>query len=414
MSDWAVRFEDVSKTYRRGGPSYRSVRAELTDRILRRPDRDRQHGTRALHDVSFDVAPGEAFGIVGPNGAGKTTALRLLSRISRPTSGRVMVRGRVGALMEVGTGLHPELTGQENVHLYGSILGLPRREIDRRFDEIVAFAETGDAIDTQVKYYSSGMQLRLGFAIAAHLEPDVFVIDEALAVGDASFQSRCVERMSELVRAGTTLLFVSHHLTAVEAVCDRALFLEDGRVRTLGPVRDTLREYLGWVDEHQRSGAPNVTSGRDLRFHGLTCRDADSQERYAFRTGEDIEVALHLEAAVAIERPHVTIGISGAKPYIVTACSMLTDGAIPERIDGQVVIRCTFRSVPLRPQVYDIWVGVQTRHGIGSLLDWQRVANFRIVEEERHRREDAPLQVTAPWPVEIAHDWDVEHGVARG
>src|SRR5437879_7136076 len=242
---YAVRFEGVSKRYLRGGPRYASLRYDIAAMArglgasLRGLEPE-PRGTLALDDVSFEVQEGESFAIIGPNGAGKTTALKLISRISYPTAGRIRVRGRVAALIEVGSGVHPELTARENIWLYGQILGMPKSEIRRRFDDIVGFAELSHVLDTPVKMYSSGMQLRLGFAIASHLDPDIFVVDEALAVGDAGFQARCVERMTRLVAEGRTLLFVSHNLSAVEAVCRRGAFLLDGRVLAMGEGRKTL------------------------------------------------------------------------------------------------------------------------------------------------------------------------------
>src|SRR5438552_504918 len=198
----AVSFEHVTKRYSRGGSRYASLRYDLADGRRRlgqrlRGGRPEPRGTLALEDVSFEVQEGESFALIGPNGAGKTTALKLISRISYPTAGRVRVRGRVGALIEVGSGVHPELTGRENIRLFGQILGMSRADIRRRFDEIVEFAELEDVLDTPVKMYSSGMQLRLGFAIAAHLDPDIFVVDEALAVGDAGFQAKFVEMQTK-------------------------------------------------------------------------------------------------------------------------------------------------------------------------------------------------------------------------
>src|SRR6266550_7195602 len=255
---WAVKFENVSKRYRRrGGTSYASLRDDLSQLGRRavsflRGGAGEPQGNEALHDVSFEIEEGEAFAIIGPNGAGKTTALKLLTRISYPTEGRVHVRGRVGALIEVGSGIHPELTGRENIWLYGRIMGMSRQEIASKFDEIVDFSELGHVLDKTVKMYSSGMQLRLGFAIASHLDPNVFVVDEALAVGDAGFQAKCVERMTKLVGEGRTLLFVSHNLSAVEAICGRGIFLLDGRVQAAGAVREALRAYLDWVDDRER------------------------------------------------------------------------------------------------------------------------------------------------------------------
>ena len=241
---YAVRLEDVTKRYPRGfsdgtEPTYASLRHDLTSISRRLAARARgrtagETGTLALRDVSFEVQEGESFALIGPNGAGKSTALKLIARISPPTSGRVRIRGRVAALMEVGSAVHPELTGRENIWLYGQILGMSKATIRRRFDDIVEFSDLSRAVDTPVKFFSSGMQLRLGFSIAAHLDPDIFVVDEALAVGDASFQVKCIERMTQLVRDGHTLLFVSHSLPVVRDVCHRALLLDHGRVVEIG------------------------------------------------------------------------------------------------------------------------------------------------------------------------------------
>src|SRR5437588_11822684 len=220
---WAVKFEDVSKRYRRRDARYASLRDDLA-LVGRRALSFLRHtplepkGTFALDHVSFEVQEGEAFAVIGPNGAGKTTALKLLTRISYPTGGRIRVRGRVGALIEVGSGIHPELTGRENIWLYGRIMGMSRQDIAARFDEIVDFSELSHVLDKSVKMYSSGMQLRLGFAIASHLDPDIFVVDEALAVGDAGFQAKCVDRMTHLVTEGRTLRLVWHTLSAVRAM----------------------------------------------------------------------------------------------------------------------------------------------------------------------------------------------------
>ncbi len=268
---WAVRFEDVSKRYPAATWGYASLRDDLT-RLARslaaslRGRRAAPPERAALDHVSFEVEQGEPFAIIGPNGAGKTTALKLLSRISFPSAGRVRVRGRVGALIEVGSGIHPELTGRENIWLYGRIMGMSRQEIARRFDQIVEFSELGSVLDMPAKRYSTGMQLRLGFSIASHLDPDVFVVDEALAVGDAGFQARCVERMMSLVAEGRTLLFVSHDLSTVEAVCRRGLFLRDGAIQAVGDTRAVLRQYLEWVDHQQWR---RKASGTEVRGRGL-------------------------------------------------------------------------------------------------------------------------------------------------
>ncbi|HEX8096565.1 MAG TPA: ABC transporter ATP-binding protein [Pyrinomonadaceae bacterium] len=253
-----IRVEKLSKRYRlgasqRGPTSLRETLAGLVRsplKRLRRGDGNSPDETVwALRDVSFEVLPGEVVGVIGRNGAGKSTLLKILSRITRPTRGRVALHGRVGSLLEVGTGFHSELTGRENVFLNGAILGMSREEIKAKFDEIVAFAETEKFLDTPVKHYSTGMTVRLAFAVAAHLEPEIMIVDEVLAVGDAAFQKKCLGKMSEVARAGRTVLFVSHDLSAVNALCGRAVLLNEGRVVMTGRTRDVTEHYLDRVNK---------------------------------------------------------------------------------------------------------------------------------------------------------------------
>ncbi|HEX7956508.1 MAG TPA: ABC transporter ATP-binding protein, partial [Pyrinomonadaceae bacterium] len=246
-----IRVEGLGKQYRIGarGASYDTLREALMG-ALRAPLRGRgasggEEIFWALKDVAFEVEPGEVLGIVGRNGAGKSTLLKVLSRITEPTEGRVELYGRVASLLEVGTGFHPELSGRENIFLNGAILGMRRAEIARKFDEIVAFAEIERFIDTPVKRYSSGMYVRLAFAVAAHLEPEILIIDEVLAVGDAAFQQKCLGKISSVARQGRTVLFVSHNMVAVKTMCTRALLLHGGRVADDGPPVRVVNGYLG-------------------------------------------------------------------------------------------------------------------------------------------------------------------------
>src|SRR5881409_1050782 len=257
MSDIAIRVEGLSKRYRIGARQerYYTLRDTLTEAVARPyqklaaffsrngagPRTPEAASIWALNDVSFDVKRGEVVGIIGRNGAGKSTLLKILSRITEPTEGRARIHGRVGSLLEVGTGFHPELTGRENIYLNGAILGMKKSEIDRKFDEIVAFAEVEQFIDTPVKHYSSGMYLRLAFAVAAHLEPEVLIVDEVLAVGDAAFQKKCIDRMAALAAGGRTILFVSHNMDLIPRLCHRALLLDAGQVVRHGPADDVLR-----------------------------------------------------------------------------------------------------------------------------------------------------------------------------
>jgi lipopolysaccharide transport system ATP-binding protein len=219
----------------------------------------------ALKDVSFEVKQGEVVGIIGRNGAGKSTLLKILSKITEPTEGRVELRGRVGSLLEVGTGFHPELTGHENIYLYGAILGMDRWEVTRKFDEIVAFAELEKFVDTPVKRYSSGMYMRLAFAVAAHLEPEILLVDEVLAVGDVAFQKKCLGKMGDVSKEGRTVLFVSHNMAAIQALTKLSVCLENGGIATLGPTDHVVKEYLSLVEEHTPSAFADLSAKKPLK-----------------------------------------------------------------------------------------------------------------------------------------------------
>src|SRR3989441_10519195 len=271
MGDIAIRVEGLSKRYCIGASQepYYTLRETLTE-SLARPFRQlwsffspngaaattpEASSIWALKDVSFEVKRGEAVGIIGRNGAGKSTLLKILSRITEPTEGRINIHGRVGSLLEVGTGFHNELTGRENIYLNGAILGMKKSEIDREFDEIVAFAEVEKFIDTPVKHYSSGMYLRLAFAVAAHLEPEILIVDEVLAVGDAAFQKKCLGKMGNIAKEGRTVLFVSHDMTAITSLSTRAALIDHGALSQVGSVHEVVQTYL-------QSVAVGTTRGR--------------------------------------------------------------------------------------------------------------------------------------------------------
>src|SRR5579862_7120382 len=259
MSDSIIKVEGIGKKYRirhKQPERYSALRDVIADKVLNafRPTRIKALATVedfwALKDVSFEVKRGEVLGIIGRNGAGKSTLLKILSRITEPSEGRVTINGRVASLLEVGTGFHPELTGRENIYLNGAILGMTRAEIRRKFDEIVTFAEIEKFLDTPVKRYSSGMYVRLAFAVAAHLEPEILVIDEVLAVGDAEFQKKCLGKMGEVAGGGRTVLFVSHNMAAVQALCRRGVMLSNGRLLRQGEMREVISAY---IDEPART-----------------------------------------------------------------------------------------------------------------------------------------------------------------
>lgn len=244
MSELPIEAAGVSKLYKLGGPRPDSIREVLTGLVSPSAERRQTRELWALKDVSFSVRPGETLGMIGENGAGKSTLLKILTGITRPTSGRAVVNGRLGSLLEVGSGFHPELSGRENIFLNGSILGLGKKATMKNFDEIVAFAEIEDFLDTPVKHYSSGMYVRLGFAIAAHLDTDIIIVDEALAVGDAGFQEKSVHKIRELSRSGRTVLFTSHDMSKVEELCDRAMWLRHGEIGYIGDTKEAIAQYL--------------------------------------------------------------------------------------------------------------------------------------------------------------------------
>jgi len=407
---WAVRFEGVSKFYRERswfsslGGEFTNLRRHIGARI-RRTELE-QPGTLALDDVSFEVAPGDSFALLGPNGSGKTTALRVLTGITFPSEGRVRARGRVGALMEAGAAVHQELTGRENVYLYGSILGLKRRSLKERFDEIVDFAEVEEVIDKQVKYYSTGMQLRLGFSIASHLEPDIFAVDESLAVGDGNFQEKCITRMRKLITGGTTVLFVSHYLPAVDALCNHALLLNRGRCITQGDVEEVVQSYVELL-EHRRA-ARTIDDSMPIRVLSACCRDQDGVERRRFAPHEAMQICLEFEVAYPIDDPKVVIGLSDGRAVNVIECSMLEDNehVCSPRLPQRWECRLTIDELPLKPRLYHVMCTVHDATGQARLFGWENVATFTV--EGRTSPEGLGLvaQTGADVAVDVRHRWE--------
>jgi len=306
VADVALSVRNVSKKFRRG-EVYDSLR-DLIPALAGRLTKGAKSGSLgerefwALNDVSFDVAQGEAFGVIGHNGAGKSTVLKILSGILRPTKGEIAVRGRLSALIEVGAGFHPDLTGRENVFLSGSILGMSRAEVRRRFDEIVAFAGLEEAIDTPVKRYSSGMFARLGFAVAAHVDPDVLIVDEILSVGDLTFQRRCIERMHEVINRGSTVLFVSHNLQAVADLCQRCVLLKKGNILKIGPSDEVVRSYTDSLQERRR-----VDVDADVVVESVTTRTPAGEDRAFFKAGEPIALDVNVVARKDVDKFGVVI-----------------------------------------------------------------------------------------------------------
>lgn len=336
----------------------------------------------AIRDISFEVQPGEVVGIIGRNGAGKSTLLKILTRITEPTSGQALILGRVGSLLEVGTGFHPELTGRENVFLNGSILGMARREIKRNFDEIVAFSGVERFIDTPVKRYSSGMKVRLAFSIAAHLDLEVMLVDEVLAVGDADFQRKCLQRLREVTQGGRTVVFVSHNMPAVESLCDRAILLSGGTVAAIGNVDSIIQRYyqqnrshgnsLGFV----RSSADGGGAPQIIRNAALL--DSTGTPTDHLLLGRVLCIRIGLESLHPINSPTVCIGIDDSLGQrVLTLNTPLSHECIPV-LRGQIEVECRVPECPLSPGDYSAKIAIGTNQ---ETLDAVEQALFFSVED---------------------------------
>jgi ABC-type polysaccharide/polyol phosphate transport system ATPase subunit len=389
---------DATEIWKRFRVDYRP--SYLQDQVGRIADlvrgRRRSSWRWALSDIDLRAEPGDSLALVGPNGSGKSTLLKILTRVMYPTAGRVAVAGRVGALIEVRAGISPQLTGRENIYLTGSLMGLKRSEVRRRFDDIVEFAELQEAVDRQVKFYSTGMQMRLGFGVAAFLEPDVLLVDEVLAVGDASFQQRCLERMRYVLSQGTTLLFVSHDLAAVEATCKRGMWLHEGTVRSAGPLRKVLEDYRQSVETAAKSLAPvaGLLSVRHAK--------AVSPTGAVVGTGGPVEIELELESEHSY-RAWIYIGISEGP---ATPAFLLNPGRDTMIEPGMTTVRCLIPRLPLTRGRYYVWACVFRGWTTGAeLLGWQPVAEFEVHGPEL---DEAPTGIVRLAPLYVEAEWEVE------
>ena len=351
MGEVAVEIDGLSKRFR----LYRERNQSLKAAIMR-GRRAAYEEFWALKDVSFEIPQGSTFGIIGENGSGKSTLLKCIAKILRPDRGSVAAHGSIGALLELGSGFHPELSGRENVYLNGSILGMKKSEIDRRFDEILDFSGIEEFIDQPVKNYSSGMYVRLGFAVAINLDPDILLVDEVLAVGDASFQDKCMEKFADFRRAGKTVIVVSHAMGSLRTLCDEAAWLKHGELVEIGAANDVVDTYVdeGHVERESLTGGGSRWGSGEIRLTGVELLGADSVPTTLVRTGDSVTIRLRYHAAERVERPIFGLALENLEGVYVWAHHSRDGGFVPDFVEGDGIIDLRIPSLMLQPGTFDL------------------------------------------------------------
>jgi lipopolysaccharide transport system ATP-binding protein len=409
----AVRLEAVSKRFTLHHQRMRSFQ-ELWVNALRRGDAAEEFW--ALRDVSFEVQPGRSFGIIGENGSGKSTVLKIIAGILRPTSGTVAVNGRLAALLELGAGFHPDLTGRENVFLNASVLGFSRAEIERRFDAIVDFAELERFIDTPLKHYSSGMTVRLGFAIAINSDPDILITDEVLSVGDEAFQRKCIGRIDDLIRRGKTIILVSHGLDLVRYVCSDAIWLDHGRVRAAGGSFEVIEAYLAHANEKARgrrsapSGGPPETAdparrwgSREVEITHVELLGDDGEPTVFFETGQPMRVRIHYHARERIRRPVFGVGIHYGELIHLSGPNTKAAGLRIDYVDGTGQVDYLVPALPLLRGSYRVSASVYDEHLLRPYDHHDRAYPFQV-QQARVRESIGMFRLEATWSHQAGGD----------
>lgn len=431
MSDVVIRAERLGKRYvighRAGGTAYGTLRDVLASgaRSAWRRARDLLRGNPvvggdtieelwALRDVDFDIDRGEAIGIIGSNGAGKSTLLKVLSRITPPSAGRVSIRGRVASLLEVGTGFHPELSGRENIYLNGAILGMSRAEIRKRFDDIVAFAETEKFLDTPVKRYSSGMYVKLAFAVAAHLETEILVIDEILAVGDAQFQKKCLAKMNDVARAGRTVLFVSHNMGTILQLCTRGLLLEGGRVRFDGSVSAAVELYHSTVAETHSVDLDGFSGHRRggqefCRIRTISIFDAGGQPASVFGMGETMVMRVAIEFRKAVRGAVFGVLLRNSLGLLIHDLRSAFDGFFPDFKPGLSVVEVIVPDLRVYPGSYTIGAWIQQQVGVASDDYISEALRIQVVDKKLVGHPSANFEIITKEGAEVYHSCSWRH-----
>jgi len=424
VSSIAIQAEGLSKSYRLGEiVPYFTLRESLPNLFrgaVRRLSASSAANSEpddfwALQDVSFDVKHGEVVGVIGKNGAGKSTLLKILSRITWPTTGRATIHGRVGSLLEVGTGFHPELSGRENIYLNGAIMGMRKAEIAAKFDEIVAFAEVERFIDTPVKHYSSGMYVRLAFSIAAHLEPEILFVDEVLAVGDLAFQQKCLGKMSEVTRGGRTILFVSHNMAVVERLCQHCIVLHHGRISYQGQTHEAIHHFFNKIFVTNQADGHIFDLEEAPHRHSNVARILKRIELYneedlpileGIRIGGGLKLKVHLDLPKPVRNFDVGLGFNNAlNQRVFTAHSLFEPSRPSGEWVGPQVFVCEIPSFTLMPGVYNLFIWFDINHQEADRVN--QAAQVTVLESDYYGTGKAPWNGA----IVLKHRWYVEERV---
>jgi lipopolysaccharide transport system ATP-binding protein len=410
----AISFEHISKQFTLHHERSRSFQELFVNAVhLKRPASREKYW--ALRDVSFEIAPGEMVGIVGDNGAGKSTVLKLIARIIEPTSGHISIEGRVSALQELGAGFHPDLTGRENIYLNGSILGFSRAEMRRIFDDILDFSEMERFIDVPVKHYSSGMYMRLGFSIAIHVQPQILLVDEILAVGDQSFQLRCLDKINEMKREGITIVLVTHDLNTVRSMCNRAVWLDDGLVRAKGSVDYVLEQYMAQVRSEDQEAlcqaeaeAQQDTSwrwgSREAEIVQVQLLNGSGQERRSFQTGDPFVVRIYFNAHCCIEKPQFGLALYHASGFHINGPNTVFSGLDIEAIEGRGWVEYRVDSLPLLEGTYLLSAALYDYDGQHAYDHHHQAYTFRVHPNPAIREEFGSFLIPSAWRLGLAGD----------
>ncbi len=425
MSDIAIKVDNLSKKYvishqqQRGYTALRDVVTQGAQNIGKKilsPFSNSQPLTTeefyALKDVSFEIKQGDKVGIIGRNGAGKSTLLKILSRITEPSIGRLEISGRVASLLEVGTGFHPELTGRENIYLNGAILGMSRKEIKRKFDEIVAFSEVERFLDTPVKRFSSGMYVRLAFAVAAHIEPEILIIDEVLAVGDAAFQKKCLGKMSEIAQEGRTVLFVSHNMAAVNNLCEKGILLQNGTIQTIGSMDEVISCYSSVASNTNCEVIFNESTKRngngDVRFEWLKISDESNGLRNEFSIGDTVRFQFAITNKSNVKKSELGIQIKSADGMPIFHIMSRDSNFKVEHKTTREIYTVSIEDIRLFPGIYSVNIEITNTTGHEVFDGITECVTFRIIDGGKYTTRNLPRSVglffvTPQWTVLPVH-----------